>query len=131
MTEKADIVADLAARHAAAWSAHDAEASALLFSEDGSITVNSTTTHRGHAEIVESAKALMATFPDLKVICNTTRHAGDRAVFLWTLEGHHADTGHFVSLPGWHEWKLDSDMKVHICRGFYDAEVLARQIAGA
>ena len=127
MTHLSEQIARMAETHAAAWCAHDPAATAQLFSEDGEITVNGTTTHRGRAELAASAAALMATFPDLKVICNGTRHADQRAVFLWTLTGHHAETGRFVTLPGWHEWELDADMKVCRCRGFYDAGDLARQ----
>jgi uncharacterized protein (TIGR02246 family) len=120
----------MAKAHAAAWSDHDAERTALLFAPDGTITVNDSVTHTGRAEIVESAVSLMATFPDLVVKCQSTRHAGSRAVFLWTLEGHHAATGKFVSLPGRHEWDLDAAMLVRRCKGYYDADDLARQIAG-
>lgn len=130
MTSKSEQVANMAARHAASWSAHDAEAQADLFAQDGSITVNIETIHSGRAAIVKSARDLIATFPDLKVIVDETRHAGDHAVFLWTLEGHHAETGNFVSLPGWHEWDLNADMQVQNCRGFFDPDDLTRQISG-
>ena len=131
MTEAAKQVARMAADHATAWNAHDGPATALLFAEDGEISVNGGPAHSGRADIAENAVALMATFPDLTVTCHLTRHAGNRAVFLWTLEGRHAETGNFVSLPGWHEWELDADMLVRRCRGFYDAESLERQIAGS
>ena len=72
----------------------------------------------------------METFPGVVVRCVDTRHAGARAVFLWVLEGRHAETGAEVVLPGWHEWELNEDLKVRRCRGFYDADDLARQVAG-
>ena len=129
-TEKAHQVAQMAMEHAAAWSAGALEKIAELFAENGSITVNGGDPHVGRAAISENAKELLATFPGLVVHCHQTRQAGDRAVFIWTLEGQHADTGELVSLPGWHEWELDDDTRVKRCCGFFDASDLARQITG-
>lgn len=129
-TEKAQQVAQMAMEHAAAWSAGDPGKIAELFAEDGAISVNGGEPHVGRAAISDNARSLLATFPGLVVHCHQTRHAGDRAVFIWTLEGQHADTGNLVSLPGWHEWELDDDMHVKRCRGFFDASDLERQITG-
>tara|TARA_R110002110_G_scaffold40156_10_gene128705 strand:+ start:2088 stop:2453 length:366 start_codon:yes stop_codon:yes gene_type:complete len=120
----------MAMEHAAAWNAGDADKIAGLFAKNGSITVNGGEPHVGRAEIGGNALELLATFPGLVVRCHETRHAGDRAVFIWTLEGNHAKTGNFVSLPGWHEWELDGDMRVKHCRGFFDVGDFERQIAG-
>jgi uncharacterized protein (TIGR02246 family) len=130
MTEKARQVERMATEHAAAWTEGAADKIAELFSEYGTITVNGGEAHVGRAEIADNARGLLATFPGLVVRCHETRHAGDRAVFIWTLEGHHVETGNFVSLPGWHEWELDRDMKVNRCQGFFDAKDFERQIAG-
>jgi len=129
-TEKAQQVARMAMEHAEAWCAGDPGKIAELFAEDGAISVNGGEPHVGRAAISENAKELLATFPGLVVHCHQTRQAADRAVFIWTLEGQHADTGNLVSLPGWHEWELDDDMHVKRCRGFFDASDLARQITG-
>jgi len=129
-THRASRVEKMAMDHAAAWSEGAADKIAELFSENGTITVNGGEPHTGRAEISENAKELLATFPGLVVHCHETRHAADRAVFIWTLEGNHAETGNFVSLPGWHEWELDDDMQVIRCRGFFDPADFARQIAG-
>lgn len=129
-THKARRVEKMAMDHAAAWSEGDADRIAALFAKNGTITVNGGEPHVGRAEISENAKELLATFPGLVVHCHETRHAGDRAVFVWTLEGNHAATGNFVSLPGWHEWELDDDMQVKRCRGFFDGGDFERQVAG-
>ena len=129
-TEAARKVQDMAAEHAAAWTEGSVDKISELFSEDGTITVNEGETHSGRAAIAENAQGLLATFPGLTVHCHETRHAGNRAVFIWTLEGRHAETGQQVVLPGWHEWELNDDMQVVRCKGFFDAEDLERQIAG-
>lgn len=100
MTEDANQVKRMANEHAAAWNEGEPDKIVELFSEDGAITVNGGEKHVGREEIAENAKGLLATFHGLVVRCHETRHAGDRAVFIWTLEGRHADTGNFVSLPG-------------------------------
>ena len=130
MTEKARLIRQMALDHCAAWSRGDFEATTEIFASDGEISVNGAPPHRGHAELAATAKALMETFPGVLVHCMDTRQAQDRAVFVWTLEGRHAETGNTVVLPGWHEWDLNDDLKIARCRGFYDADDLARQIAG-
>lgn len=130
MSEKARRIAQMAAEHASAWCANSPDKVGELFAEDGTIIVNDSEAHIGRAAIIENAKGLLQTFPGMVVLCHQTRHAGDRAVFIWTLEGRHAEKGNFVSLPGWHEWELDANMRVKHCKGYFDAEDLERQIAG-
>ena len=130
MTEQAKEVEKMAREHAAAWTNGEADRIAEMFAEKGSISVNGGAPNVGHVDIIEQAKGLLATFPGLVVHCHETRHAGDRAVFIWTLEGRHAKTGNLVTLPGWHEWELNENMKVEHCRGYYDAASFERQVAG-
>ena len=129
-TQRAQKIEKMAVEHAIAWSEGASDKIAELFAEMGTISVNGGAPHVGRAAIRENAKELLATFPGLVVHCCGTRHAGDKAVFIWTLEGNHAETGNFVSLPGWHEWELDDDMHVKRCKGFFDAGDLERQIKG-
>ena len=129
-TERARRVERMAKEHAAAWSEGASQKIVELFAEHGTISVNGGEPHVGRAAIGENAKELLATFPGLVVHCRETRHAGDRAVFIWTLEGNHAETGNFVSLAGWHEWELNDDMQVKRCCGFFHAGDLERQIKG-
>ncbi len=62
--------------------------------------------------------------------CDDMRCAGDHAVYRWTLEGHHAQTGNFVCAAGWEEWDLAPDMTILASRGWFDAEDYQRQIDG-
>ncbi len=129
MTKDSDIIRQMAEQHAAAWSAQDPDATMALYdATDCAITVNDATTQEGYEAIRQSAAALMATFPDVRVIVNDTRYADHRAIFCWTLEGHHVETRNFVSLPGWHEWELTPEFKVRRVRGFYEVVEMERQI---
>ena len=131
MTERAKTIEQMARNHAAAWTQNRPDQIGELFAENGEISVNGAPPHKGRPAIIENAKGLLATFPGLTVHCHETRQTGDRAVFIWTLEGRHGETGNSVSLPGWHEWELDEDNKVVRRRGFYDADDLQRQIQGS
>ena len=121
--------AALAAAYAAAWCSQSPEAVAEFFAPDGSISVNLGEASVGRAAIAEMAAGFYAEFPGLTVLCDGVRAAGDHVVFLWTLEGRHAVTGNHVRVPGWEEWTLDADLKVHRSLGWFDAAEYARQIA--
>ena len=75
------------------------------------------------------AKAFYAAFPDLIVRMDDARRAGDNAIFVWTLEGTHSETGNFVKVGGWEEWLLSGDLLVRESLGRYDAVEYERQVA--
>ena len=129
MTHAADQISRMAVAHVAAWTRNRAEDTALMFAPDASISVNGGEPHSGHAEIIANAQALMDQFTGLVVRCRETRVAGSRAVLVWTLEGLHTQSGNYVILPGWQEWELNGDLKVHRSRAFYDVADFERQIA--
>jgi hypothetical protein len=56
------------------------------------------------------------------------RKAGDNAIFVWTLEGTHSETGNFVKVGGWEEWLLSEDLLVRTSLGRYDAVEYDRQV---
>jgi len=72
-----------------------------------------------------------ASFPDLEVRCDMMRWAGTHAIFVWTREGHHAETGNHVVTRGWEEWELTPDYLVQSSLGWFDADDHQRQIDGA
>ena len=129
MTKAADKIAQMAARHVAAWCAGDINGTTEIYATNGQISVNGAAPYVGIDAIADSVRQLMAAFTDLKVACNETRHAGNRAVFVWTLTGQHAETGNFVTLPGWHEWELNDDLQVVRVRGYYDVEEFQKQVS--
>lgn len=121
--------ADMAAAYSAAWSAQNPAAVASFYAEDGQIQINRGDVLKGRAAIEEMAAGFYAEFPDLVVTCDLCRAAGDHAVFIWTLEGHHSETGHFVRVGGWEEWDLTDDGKVAASKGWFDAAEYDRQVA--
>ena len=78
----------------------------------------------------EAVASFYAEFPDLLVHCDEVRTAGDHAIFVWTLEGHHSKTRNYVKVGGWEEWELDKNFKVKSSLGWFDAAEYERQIAG-
>ncbi len=124
-----DEMIETALNYAVAWSSGDPQAVASYYAEDGSITINRGDTLKGRAAIAEMAAGFYSEFPDLVVKCDQFRMGGDHAIFVWTLEGHHAVTKNFVRVGGWEEWDLTKDGKVSASKGWFDAAEYERQIA--
>lgn len=131
MATAQDILQNLARDYALAWSSGEPAAVAAFFAEDGEITINRGETIKGRAAIAEMAAGFYADFPDLEVRCDLMRKAGDHALFVWSLEGHHAETKNHVLVAGWEEWDLDHELKVLSSKGWFDADDYQRQIDGA
>ncbi|SLN38228.1 SnoaL-like domain protein [Falsiruegeria litorea R37] len=131
MATAQDILQQLARDYAIAWSSGEPEAVASFYAEDGEISINRGDVIKGRAAVAEMAAGFYAEFPDLEVRCDLMRKAGSHAVFIWTLEGHHAETKNHVVAGGWEEWELDEEMKVKSSRGWFDADDYQRQIDGA
>lgn len=128
MSDARDALHALAADYAAAWSAKSPEAVAAFFAEDGQIVINRGDVLKGRPALREMAAGFYAAYPDLVVRCDDIRGAGSHAVFAWTFEGHHAETGNRVVVRGWEEWELDDSGKIASSQGWFDAEDEARQI---
>ena len=125
-----DTLNNLARDYAIAWSSGDPDAVAEFYAPDGQITINNGDALQGHPAISEMAKGFYSEFPDLEVRCDMMRWAGSHAIFVWTLEGHHSETGNRVVTRGWEEWELSADNKVQSSLGWFDAEDYQRQIDG-
>lgn len=123
-------VRDMAERYAAAWSSGSAEAVASFYAEDGRITINGGDPLVGRAAIAEMAAGFYAEFPDLVVHLDDIRvAAGNKAIFVWTLEGKHSETGKQVKVGGWEEWTLTDEPLVSASLGRFDAAEYDRQVA--
>ena len=118
------------ATYTAAWNSGDAAAVADHYAPGRGITINRGEQQFGREAMLAMAGGFMASFPDLKLSCDFSRLAGDRAVFGWTLEGHHAETKNFVKASGWEEWELDDECLVTNSLGWFDALDYERQVAG-
>ncbi|MEM7319597.1 MAG: SgcJ/EcaC family oxidoreductase [Pseudomonadota bacterium] len=126
-----DIMQKLAQEYAIAWSSGNAAEVAAFFSEDGEICVNRGDVFRGREAITKMAEGYFTDFPDFDLRCDLMRKAGSHAVFVWTFEGHHDETGNHVVSHGWQEMELTEDYKIKSSLGWYDPEDYERQIKGA
>lgn len=73
------------------------------------------------------AAGFFADVPDLTLVCDGVRCAGDHVVYLWTFTGTHSGTTNPLRVVGWEEWDLDADLKVKASRGWFDADDYGRQ----
>jgi uncharacterized protein (TIGR02246 family) len=128
MATRHDILQRLGTEYASAWSSGDPAAVAAFFTPDGEISVNRGDALVGTKALIEMAAGFYKEFPDLDLSCDLMRCAGQHAVFVWTLEGHHSETKNHVVVRGWEEWELDDSLKVRKSSGWFDAEDYQRQI---
>lgn len=128
MPLKPDRLAALGANYAAAWSSLSPAAVAAFHAPDGSISVNHGAVRAGRQAIVDRATASYDELPELELRCDAIRNAGDHAVFLWTLEGAHAETGQCIRIEGWEEWRLNEAGQIAAVRGWFDAAEYERQV---
>ncbi len=122
-------VREMAKRYAKAWCSHSPEAVASFYEEAGRITINNGEPLVGRAAIADMARGFYGEFPDLVVHLDDMRTAGHNAIFVWTLEGTHSETGNYVKVGGWEEWTLSDDLLVSASLGRFDAEEYDRQVA--
>lgn len=119
----------LAAAYTAAWNSGSPEAVAAFYAHDGQIVINRGTPWIGRKGIVDMAAGFFADVPDLALVCDDVRCAGNHVAYFWTFTGTHASTRNPLRVVGWEEWDLDADLKVAASRGWYDADDYARQTA--
>ncbi len=114
-----------------AWCSRSAEAVASFFEENGKSVVNDGMPAIGRAAIAEAMQAFFADFPDLVLHMDDLRSGGNKAIFLWTLEGTNSGpggTGNFVRIGGWQNWRLSDDLLLIEADGGFDAAEYERQI---
>lgn len=119
-----------ASDYAEAWCSGDPARVAAHFTRDGEISINRGDALRGTNALTEMAAGFYAEFPDLVVKCDDIRQSGNHAIFVWTLEGHHAETKNLVRAGGWEEWELDEGFQIVSSKGWFDAENYQNQIDG-
>ena len=117
----------VAAAYIAAWNSGSAEAVAEFYAKNGRIVINRGEPWEERARVAEMAAGFFADVPDLKLVCDELRCAGDHVVYLWTFTGTHSGTKNPLRIVGWEEWDLDADYKVKASRGWYDTDEYSRQ----
>jgi uncharacterized protein (TIGR02246 family) len=117
--------------YTAAWNSGSPAAVAAFFAPEGRIVINRGRPWEGRAGVAEMAAGFYADVPDLHLVCDGLRVAGDHVVYLWTFTGTFAATGNTMRVTGWEEWDVDAEYRVTESRGWFDADDYARQGAGA
>ena len=125
--KKAKQIAD---DYTAAWNSGSAQAVAEFYAKDGGIVINRGEPWQGRDRVAQMAAGFFSDVPDIKIVCDGVRCAGDHVVYLWTFTGTHAGTKRPLRVSGWEEWDLDADYKVKASRGWYDADDYTRQTGG-
>jgi uncharacterized protein (TIGR02246 family) len=131
MTPGDESVRKIADAYTAAWNSGSADGVATFFAEDGGIVINRGSPWEGRAGVAQMAAGFFADVPDLTLVCDGIRVAGDHVAYLWTFTGTHAGSGRPLRVSGWEEWDLDDAGKVKASRGWFDADDYARQATGA
>jgi len=116
--------------YTAAWNSGSAQAVAEFYAKDGGIVINRGEPWQGRDRVAQMAAGFFSDVPDIKIVCDGVRCAGDHVVYLWTFTGTHAGSKRPLRVSGWEEWDLDADYKVKASRGWYDADDYTRQTGG-
>lgn len=127
MTVDPEAVRAMAAAYTAAWNSGSPEAVASFYAADGNIVINRGDPWMGRKGIADMAAGFFADVPNLTLVCDEVRCAGNHVAYFWTFTGTHAATKNPLRVAGWEEWDLDPDLKVVASRGWYDAAGYERQ----
>jgi hypothetical protein len=76
-----------------------AEAVAKFYARDGWIVIDRGEPREGWTRVAEMAAGFFADVPDLKLVCDGLRCAGNHVVYLWTFTGTHSGTKTRCALP--------------------------------
>ena len=101
----------MAAAYTAAWNSGSAEGVASFYAPDGQIVINRGQPWVGRQGIAEMAAGFFADVPDLRLVCDDLRRAGDHVAYFWTFTGTHTATRNALSVSGWEEWDLNTGPK--------------------
>jgi len=127
MTVGHEKVSKMAAAYTAAWNSGSPDAVASFYAPDGRIVINRGQPWVGRRAVADMAAGFFADVPDLQLVCDEVRCAGDHVAYCWTFTGTHAATKRPLRVVGWEEWDLDADLQVVASRGWYDAANYERQ----
>lgn len=87
MTFGDESVRKIADGYTAAWNSASADAVAMFYAEDGGIVINRGSPWEGRAGVAQMAAGFFADVPDLTLVCDGIRVAGDHVAYLWTSLG--------------------------------------------
>jgi nuclear transport factor 2 (NTF2) superfamily protein len=117
-------IEELARSYTEAWCSRDPARVAAHYAPGGTIAING----GEPAGIAEVAEGFIAAFPDIEVFMDDLVLSDDVAEYRWTFTGTSAETGKWVRIPGFEEWKIDADGRIASSRGNYDQAEYERQL---
>ena len=127
MTVDHEKASQIAEAYTAAWNSGSPDAVASFYAPDGQIVINRGRPWVGRQGISDMAAGFFADVPDLQLVCDELRCAGDHVAYFWTFTGTHAATKRPLRVVGWEEWDLDADLNLTASRGWYDSADYQRQ----
>ena len=74
------------------------------------------------------AAGFITAFPDIEVVMDDLVFKGDVVEYHWTFTGTSAETGKWVRIPGFEEWRIDANGPITESRGQYDQAEYDRQL---
>jgi nuclear transport factor 2 (NTF2) superfamily protein len=116
-----------AEQYTAAWCSRNAAGVAAFYAEGGSLKINDASPAVGRTALTASAQSFMTAVPDLVVKLDSVNFQGQRAVYHWTLTGHHIG-GRFVQISGYEEWTFSPDGLIAASLGHFDELEYQRQL---
>lgn len=116
-----------AADYTEAWNSGSPEAVASFYAQDGQIIINRGVPWVGQKGVADMAAGFFADVPDLELVCDNVRCAGNHVAYFWTFTGTHASSKNPLKVVGWEEWDLDDELKIASSRGWFDADDYDRQ----
>ncbi|MGE5315934.1 MAG: ester cyclase [Acidobacteriota bacterium] len=113
--------------YTAAWCSKNAASVAAFFTANGSSQDNGGPLHTGREAITKSVQSFMSAFPDMLLSLEEVREEGSKVIYVWKLDGTHAETGRHVSIIGSEAWMLSDDGLIASSVGSFDEEDYRRQ----
>lgn len=115
---------ELARSYTEAWCSHDPARVTAHYAPGGTIALNG----GEPAGIAEVAASFIAAFPDIEVFMDELVAKDDVVEYHWTFTGTSAETGRWVRIPGFEEWRIGADGRIESSRGTYDQVEYDRQL---
>ena len=117
-------IEELARSYTTAWCSHDPARVAAHYAEGGAIAING----GEPVPIQEVAESFIAAFPDIEVFMDDLVVKENVVEYRWTFTGTSAETGKWVRVPGFEEWKIGADGLVASSQGHFDQVEYDRQL---
>ena len=117
-------IQELAESYTEAWCSRDAARVASHYAPGATIAING----GEPAGIEEVAASFIAEFPDITVYLDDLVVGSETVEYRWTFTGTSSETGKWVRISGFEEWKIGSDRLIETSKGSFDEAEYERQL---